>query len=136
MKDLFDTEDPLDRVMRIAGTLKKRRQLIEEALSHGQNANSFEHICKRVFEGSLDLYDLENSIILMETVQYSNFSVYHGVIAGGDLEEILNFQHSLIRESKLRDCKFLTITGRLGWVPVLKKRGWRHDLSYLSIEVD
>ena len=125
----------LDAIKKLADDLLKFRLDIEAALEYGNNSHSFDHIVDEVMQGRLHLYPLKNSFIIMEVHKYPNFSVYHGFLAGGDLQEILDAHPMIIQNAKQLGCKGLSIAGRRGWEKAMKPHGWKHNLSYMYREI-
>ena len=135
MKDMVAEETALDRLERIICELRRFQSVIEKALSYSDNSHTFDNVCGRVIDGSLDLYVLPNSVMLCETFRQPNFSQYHVYLGGGDLQEIIDYHPQMEREARLRGCKYLSMTGRLGWKKPLEQNGWTHKLSIYKKEV-
>lgn len=129
-------EENIDSFIKLLNDLKKHRVDIEKALSYGGNSHSFDHIVGQVLQGRLHFYPLPNSFIIMEVINSPNFSVYHAFLAGGNLEEITDFQETLVKNAKQLECKALSMSGRRGWEKALKPLGWQHKLSHLVLELD
>jgi hypothetical protein len=124
-----------DNLIHLMGILKKFELDIRTALEYGNNSHSFDDVVRMAVLGEVDVYEFPNSVIIMELTKYPNFSVYHGFIATGDLQEILDAHGLMFREAKLRGAKYLSIAGRRGWERAMKQRGWDHRLSILYKEV-
>ena len=135
MKDEVSTIDPLDRLIEITAALKKFRAVIEEALTYADNSHSFDRICERVIYGDLLMYPMDNAILLCEVTEAPNFKTFHVYLGGGDLEEMLDAQPMIEADALLFDCKYVSMTGRLGWKPHFEKRGWKHTLSIYKKEL-
>ena len=135
MKDELPEVDALERLEEIVSNLKKFRSVIEEALFYANNSHSFDHICERVIRGDLLMYPLENSVLLCEISTYPNFKTFHVYLGGGDLQEMLDAQDLIEADGRLFGCKFVSMTGRLGWKPHFEKRGWKHSLSIYKKEL-
>ena len=129
------TIDPLDRLLEIVTNLKKHRRHIEQALAHANNSHTFDSVCERVLSGDLLLYSLDNSILLCEISTYPNFKTFHVYLGGGDLQEMLDAQEMIEADAILFDCKYVSMTGRLGWKTHFEKRGWKHSLSIYKKEL-
>lgn len=128
-------EKHLLALKQLCDDLLKHRLDIEKALCYGRNSHNFEHVVDEVMKGRLHFYPLENSFIIMEVHVYPNYSVYHGFLAGGDLEEILNAHPMIMANAKQLGCVALSISGRRGWEKAMKAYGWKHDLSYMYKEL-
>lgn len=125
----------LDNLDRTLAALRKFELDICRALEYGNNSHSFDDIVRLVLDGSVDMYEFPNSVIIMELTHYPNFSVYHGFIAAGDLQEILDAHTMMFKEARLRGAKYLSIAGRRGWEKAMRNHGWSHKLSIMQVEV-
>ncbi len=134
MKDTRDI-DPLDRLIEITTNLKRFRTEIEQALAYADNSHSFDRICERVISGDLLMYVLDNAVLLCEVSVAPNFKTFHVYLGGGDLEEMLAAQGMIEEDAILFDCKYVSMTGRIGWKPHFEKRGWKHTLSIYKKEL-
>ena len=135
MKDETRDTDPLDRLLEIVTNLKRFRTEIEEALAYADNSHTFDRICERVIHGDLLMYVFDNSVLLCEISEYPNFKTFHVYLGGGDLKEMLDAQEIIEADAILFDCKYVSMTGRIGWKPHFEKRGWTHSLSIYKKEL-
>lgn len=77
----------------------------------------------------------ENAALIVEVRSYpGGVSVAHGLIAAGDLEEIVN---ELIPAAEAwgrsKGCKYGLIESREGWAKVLKSHGWEtHQVAIIK----
>lgn len=127
--------DHLDLMRKQLDALEKHRVDIERALVYGASTYSFGHVCQRVFSGDLDVYVLDNSILLCEVLRYPNRKVYNVYIAAGDLEEVLAFEPQMCAEATARKCAVLMYTGRKGWSRALTQLGWESSLVTMTKEL-
>ena len=135
MKHDVPEVDALERLDSIVQNLKKFRGFIEDALGHADHSHSFDHICERVIRGDLLMYPLPHAVLLCEISEAPNFKTFHVYLGGGDLEEMLDAQSMIEADAKLFGCKYVSMTGRLGWKPHFEKRGWKHRLSIYKKEL-
>lgn len=105
-------------------SLEKWEVELRIALHHGGDAHSFDDLAEMVLTGKVHFYDFGDCFIVMEIVNYPRFNVYHGFLAGGDMESILAQETLIERVGKSFGCKYLSIAGRKGWERVFQKRGW------------
>jgi hypothetical protein len=133
--DLIREDIGLGKLRATIDALEKFELDIKEALCYGTGSHNFTDVVARVLTGTLDLYVFPNSVIIMEFTKYPNHSVYHGYIAAGDLQEILDAHPMIEKEARARKCKYLTIAGRKGWERPMKLHGWQHSLSVMQKEV-
>lgn len=132
---LFVGGEVTDRLMKTVHTLYRHRWEIQRALSYSNYAFMFDDVVQRVLSGNATMYPLDTSVVIMECTQYPQFKVYHGFIAAGDLDEIMGLQPTLEADAKKLGCEYLTLSGRHGWVRALKRNGWQHTLSHLSLRL-
>lgn len=129
------TPELLHDAENFVGALEKFKVDIEKALCYSNNSHSFEDIVSGILDGTYHMHTLPNSVIIAEISVYPQHKVYNIVIAGGDLNEILNFQEPLLVAAKTFGCKYLAMTGRLGWMAPLRRQGWKAQTvtSYLEV---
>lgn len=134
------TLDPVpsyaDGVRVILLLLDKHRVDIEKALCYAKNSHTYDDLCEKVITGKLLFMPLARSIMLCEVTQLPNFKVFHCFIAAGDLDELLTVGTTQLGvAAKAHGCKYISICGRRGWEPHLKKQGWDAPLTVMYKEV-
>lgn len=135
MTQLGDKPDLADSIIRALQAMQKHRLDIETALCYGDNSHTFDDVVLRLVRGELDIFEFENSLIIAEVCDAPQHRTFHLYIGCGDLNEILSKEDFMLREARIRGCKYISIAGRRGWEKPLKDMGWRHTLSILSKEV-
>lgn len=135
MRMLPIEQDPLESMKDIIDALQRHRAGIERALTYGGGGHTFDYVAARVLSGDCDIYILPNSIIIAEIGEQTNFSVYHGFIAAGNLEEILSFDEQFQHEARIRGCKKVSIAGRRGWLKPMKSIGWDEAICIMYKDV-
>jgi hypothetical protein len=108
---------------------------IEQALEHGLFCYSFDDITKGVLQGNLHFYSYPDCCVIMELQTYPGYKTYHCLVACGDMQAIKDAEPQLREVAKVLQCKYLSITGRIGWIRELKKDGWDHRFSALFKEI-
>lgn len=108
---------------------------IIKALSYTDNAYYYDNVVGDILQGRVHFYPLSKSFIIAYKVDSPNFSCYHIWLAGGELQELIEFVPNLQHNAKQLKCKYVTLAGRLGWTKALKHQGWKHTLNHLALEV-
>lgn len=132
---VVEKRSALDILESMISDLRKWQAVIEAALKHSDNSHTFDDVCARVLSGDLDMYALPNSVMLCEYVELPGFTQYHVYLGGGNLEEILAYHPTMEAHARKRGCKYLSMTGRLGWKKPLLNHGWTHKLSIYKKEI-
>ena len=128
---------PLNRLRHTIDVLEKYSLDIKEALCYTHGAWDFDQVVAGILTAQLDLFALDNSILICQTVRNPNMIVYHVFIACGDLDEILEFSaDQLHKEAALRGASVLSFEGRKGWKPKLTQLGWSNEMIVMYKEVD
>lgn len=136
MKDAPDAPSFAQNVINLMGIMEHFRLDIERALSYGVGGMTYDDVCERVLKGQYHLYPMAESIIIMEIVAYPQYTAYHGVLAAGDLEEILGARHMIAEVARSYKCKKLEISGRRGWLGIAKRYGWQEQQVVIESLVD
>jgi len=118
--DIDAPEQELDMI----GQLLRCRRWIEDALEYADGSHTFEDIVREVLLGRMHLWYGDNGCAVTEFVVYPRKKVIHVFLAGGDMQQILDFEESAAAWGKANGCTGMTIAGRRGWSKVLGKHGW------------
>jgi len=105
--------------------LMRCRQWIENALVYSGGTHDFADIVRGVMSGHMQLWQGESGCAVTEITVYPKRKILHVFLAGGDMEQILDFEESAITFAKLNGCDALSLAGRKGWARVHKDRGWK-----------
>lgn len=124
-----------DKYISVLTALKARQHLIEASLQASQSDATFDDIVLEVLRGEYHFYPLPNAVVIAHVVQQRRSRLYYVYIAGGDLQEILDFQPHLCQAAHDNGCVKLAMTGRKGWSKPLKKQGWSETAIYLEMDV-
>lgn len=73
--------------------------------------------------------------IVTELITFPKKRVLHCFLIGGELDQILEMEASLLHFAKLQECETITGAGRQGWRRVMKSRGWKDAYSVISKEL-
>ena len=114
--------------------LERCRPWIEAALEYSGGTHVFDDIVDGIRSGSLQLWPAKKGCIVTEIVCYPKLKKLNVFLGGGNLEQILDMDSSVISFAKDNGCKSLTMTGRKGWVKPLLSDGWTNP--YFVYEKD
>ena len=131
--DIDAPEQELD----IMQQLMRCRRWIEDALEYAGlvETHTFTDICKGVLNGNLHLWHGDNGCAVTEFVVYPRSKCLHVFLAGGDMQQILDFEESAATWGKAYGCTQMTIAGRKGWSKVLGNRGWTEVHTVMGREI-
>ena len=131
--DIDAPEQELD----IMQQLMRCRKWIEDALAYSglEETHTFTDICKGVLNGNLHLWHGDNGCAVTEFVVYPMSKCLHVFLAGGDMQQILDFEESATVWGKAQGCTQMTIAGRKGWSKVLGNRGWTEVHTVMGREI-
>jgi hypothetical protein len=111
--------DLMDELMRCRGW-------IEGALRYSglSESHTFQDICRGVLNGDLHLWQGKDGCAVTEFTVYPTKKVMHVFLAGGKMQQILDFEESAAIWGKACGCTEMTLAGRKGWTKILGDRGW------------
>ena len=113
-------------------TLAPFRQPLSEALRLGETHTELD-LWSGIAQGFYHLWPGEQSAAVTELVDYPRARVLNVWLAGGDLQELLTVILPTIEDwAKTCGAQSVTVTGRRGWVRVLRDSGYGSELSLLS----
>lgn len=125
----------MDLIEDNCAALRKWRGPIEAALSHAKEPFSFDDVVMMVMRQQLTLYVFDDAIILMELSTYPKWKAFHCFIAAGNMQTIKAAEPMLNTVASALGCKYLSISGRVGWARELKPNGWEHVFSVMYKKV-
>jgi len=123
------------KVFALTGDLLRFELDITKALGYSMDSHSFDDIVSGVLSGRYHFYVHNRAFIVAELVQYPKHTIYNVFLAGGLMEDLLEMQEMIRPAAKALGAKYAALTGRHGWVKVLKDRGWSHEYSIMYAEV-
>jgi len=115
--------------------LVRCRKWVEAALEYSGGTHDFKDICDGVLSGKMQLWAGDEGCAVTEIVVYPKRKVLHVFLAGGKMEQILDFEESAAEFAKLNGCNGMTLAGRKGWARVHRNRGWKEQFVTLSKEI-
>jgi|SaaInl3SG_22_DNA_1037383.scaffolds.fasta_scaffold02598_1 hypothetical protein len=124
---------PMEDIMMLE--LDRCRQWIENALMYSGGTHEFIDIVNGVLSGTMQLWAGERGCAVTEITVYPRKKILHVFLAGGDMEQILDFQESAAEFARINKCDSMTIAGRRGWTRVLDKHDWEESFCVMSKEL-
>lgn len=121
--------------MTVVEELDRCREWIESALEYSGGTHLYADIVDSVLGGSMQLWAGEKGCAVTEIIVYPRKKVLHVFLAGGEMEQIIDFQTSAEEFARINGCNALTLAGRKGWSRVLTKHGWSESFTVLNREL-
>lgn len=121
--------------MTLDSELLRCQDWIEAALKYSGGTHHYGDIVDGVKSGMLQLWPAPKGCIVTEIISYPRKKVLHCFLIGGELDQILDMEESLIHFAKHQECETITGAGRQGWRRVMKDRGWKDAYSVISKEI-
>jgi hypothetical protein len=111
------------------------RPMMEKILRQHRNYTSVEEVYNRCMALQLFFFDNANSFAVIDTVFEKNLTSLHIVLAGGDLDALLELELIVTKFGKELGAKRYTLIGRKGFARALKNHGWKAPFVYLEKEI-
>jgi hypothetical protein len=119
---------------KIAEELVRCRFWIESALAYSGGTHEYKDIVDGVLSGHMQLWSGDSGCAVTEITVYPSRKILHVFLAGGDMDQILDFEESAIKFAKMNGCDAMTLAGRKGWARVHRDRGWKEQFVTLMKE--
>lgn len=100
--------------------LERLAHHIEAALAYSGDTHSLLHVVDAIKDGSAQFFPLENSVIVTEIVDYPKRAVCRIWLAGGEMDELIEAEKSIVKWARSHGCDGMEIIGRKGWERQLK----------------
>lgn len=100
--------------------LERLAHHIEAALAYSGDTHSLVDVVDAIKDGSAQFFPLENSVIVTEVVDYPQKAVCRIWLAGGEMDELIEAEKSIVDWAKSHGCSGMEIIGRKGWERQLK----------------
>jgi len=95
--------------------LERLAHHIEAALAYSGDTHSLIHVVDAIKDGSAQFFPLENSVIVTEIVDYPKRAVCRIWLAGGEMDELIEAEKSIVEWARSHGCNGMEIIGRKGW---------------------
>ena len=106
------------------GNIAQLKEWLCPALDAGGNTHSFTDIITGVIKGDMQLWHGPKGAAVTLITDFPQKRVLHVLLAGGDMQQIIDFQDSAFTWGKAHGCTQLSLSGRAGWQRALKDHGW------------
>lgn len=100
--------------------LERLAHHIEAALAYSGDTHSLVDVVDAIKDGSAQFFPLENSVIVTEVVDYPQKAVCRIWLAGGEMDELVEAEKSIVEWARSHGCSGMEIIGRKGWERQLK----------------
>lgn len=107
------------------------RDYLLPAIERTNGTHTEDDILVGLISGQFKLWALEKSVGITEFQTYPRMKVLNVFLAGGDLDEIMNFTPTLEAYGLKNGCSRMTFGGRPGWEPVMQERGYKRGGVFL-----
>ena len=108
---------------------------IESAMRRVNYMYSFNDIVASIMRQERQFYQFEGCCVIMQLDTTPNWKSYHCFLACGSTEAILAAEPQITDVAKQLGCKYLSLSGRVGWPKRLRGTGWKHLISVMYKEV-
>lgn len=125
-----------DRGIRYGCSLGNTTHLIgwlRGAIERGGGTHSFQDVMAKVLAGDFQLWVGPDGAAVTQVVDFPQKRVLHVLYAGGEMQQIIDFQESAATWGRALGCSEMTLSGRMGWQRVLKD--WTPQSVVMSMEL-
>lgn len=98
---------------------------LEGALGHASDGRTIADVEQALLAGQAQLWRGERAAMITRLVDTEEGRTAHVWLGFGDIGELLRIQPGAEAWALGLGCRFITISGRVGWVRALKARGFR-----------
>lgn len=109
---------------------------IEDAMAKADFSHTFDDITYMVINGQLEFHEFEDCFCLTQITVFPQFKLYHFMLAGGDMQGIVDKTEHFKAKARALGCRYLSFSGRKGFEPVLKQHGWTHRFTTMWLEAE
>lgn len=110
------------------------RSHIQPALDAG-STHTFEDVILSVLKGDMQLWHTPKGSAVTEVINAPRKRIMHWFLAGGEMDQVLRFQDSIRIYARAIGCTEMTLSGRPGWVKVLRRHGWTQKGVLMGAEI-
>lgn len=109
---------------------KRVRNWLENALEYADNAFNIIDVADGLGSNNMQLWTEDNAAVVTQIVSYPRKKVLHVFLAGGEMDDVMKIEKSVVLWGKLQQCQAITFVGRPGWSKSLLK-----DIGYESVHI-
>tara|TARA_R110002096_G_scaffold54752_2_gene141131 strand:+ start:974 stop:1390 length:417 start_codon:yes stop_codon:yes gene_type:complete len=107
------------------------KKMLLEALAYSGGSHSFQDIVDNVSKEVMQFWPMDKSCLVTEIITYPKFKTLHIFLAAGDLTEIKSIDSTLEVLCQEIDAKYISLSGRRGWVKALADIGY--EMSHVTL---
>lgn len=119
----------------IRANFDRCRPWIEAALEYANGTHSIDDIWHGVVAGQYQFWPAEKGCFITEVIDFPQKRVFHVFLAGGELRQLRQMVDSLESFANALGCQSIMISGRTGWIRVLRDRGVRPSYQVMVKEL-
>jgi hypothetical protein len=109
---------------------------VDDALnSGGGRTHSVGDVLRKVYDGMAQLWYSDTGLLVTEVCDEPKARVLHVWIAAGELEPVLALADRVEEWARDNGCRYMSLSGRTGWLRVLRERGWGSPILHLTKEL-
>jgi hypothetical protein len=124
-----------EKTIALLEDIMRWRDGIDAALSYAQGSHTFDDVVKKILTGEVHFFSYAECFTIMQVINYPQYRTYHCFLAGGNQAALDAVRDEMLSNAKALNCRFLSISGRHGWVKRLTSRNWKHVYSTMYLEV-
>lgn len=134
---MFDNQDTslAEKTIGLLNEVMRWRDGIEAALSYAEGSHTFDDVVRKILTNEAHFFSYDDCFLIMQLVHYPQYKNYHCFLAGGNQAALDNARDQMIANAKALQCRYLSISGRHGWVKRLVSRNWKHVFSTMYLEL-
>ncbi|MDD9727228.1 hypothetical protein PVV74_17340 [Roseovarius sp. SK2] len=99
------------------------------------DTHDIEDIERAVASGHMQLWLGERGALVTEIQSYPKLKALHIFLAGGEMDQCLDFLPSIYVWAEMQGCGQVTLSGRTGWKRVLADDGWTQASIVMSRDI-
>lgn len=92
-------------------------------------------VLRLVAREQAQLWLSDGALIITEVCDEPLARVLNVWVATGELDPVLELSDRVEEWARENGCKYMTLVGRRGWLPVLRSRGWQNPQLLLEKEL-
>jgi hypothetical protein len=110
--------------------------LLEKALKQGGSVYASEDIFDALLSGKMQAFYNDDATVITEIVQFPRARYLQVIICIGKLDAVMDLHPKVIDFAKANACKYMISSGRKGWTPFVKRKGWKHVWNGFRYDIE
>ena len=108
------------------------KHYIEDALASGDWVMDIDDVLADIAKGQMQWWPGEDCAAVTQIVNYPKSKALRLVLGGGNLEQLLEIEKTLVIWAISKGCDRAEIAGRIGWGRVFRDRGYKEHVRVYS----